>query len=161
MLTHLSGFLLGSLVSLSQGLPATAPAPSPPNSVIQFTPNQPRMIRIAPPTLRTCAVALRALPSFQDTGEFHAGGPADMFRLPVTQIYGSCTVVVELAGGHRSEMGSWMEVGLAANQLNMECVDSDANPATMGGGTICGRTNGVVVKIRETLMSGNWTIAGR
>lgn len=165
MLIHLSCFLLGSLVSPSYSHPAPAPAPAPasppPNSLVQCTPNQPRMIRIPPPTFRSCAVALRALPSFQDMGTFHPLGPADLFQLPVTRVYGSCTVNVELAGGHQTETGSWVEVGLAADQLNMACVDREDNAVRMGGRTTSGRANGVVVTVRETLMSGNWTMVGR
>lgn len=94
-------------------------------------------------------------------GTFHARDPADMFQLPVTQKYGSCTVNVELAGGHQTETGSWVEVGLAADQLNMACVDRDDHPVRMGGSTTSGRANGLVVSVRETLMSGNWTMVGR
>lgn len=165
MLLRLTVFIFASLVSMSHSFPTPPPAPSPPmapplNSVIQCTPNQARNIRIPPPTLRSCAVALFTLPSFQDMGTFHARGSADPFQLPVQQTYGSCTVNVELAGGRQTETGSWLEVGVAANQLNMACVDADDNPTRMGGWTNSGRTKGVVVTIRETTRSGNWTAVG-
>lgn len=94
-------------------------------------------------------------------GTFHAGDSADGFQLPVTQAYGSCTVIVELTGGHQTETGSWMEVGLAASELNMACVDTDDNPSRMGGWTTTGRANGVVITVRETMMNGNWTMTSR
>lgn len=87
-------------------------------------------------------------------GIFHVGGNPDTFRLPVEQTYGSCTVSVELAGGHQRETGSWMEVGLAANQVNMACVDPAEGAAKMGGWTTSGRANGVVVTIRENMSGG-------
>ncbi len=161
MLVQRTCFLLGSLASFSHSLPKPAPAPSPPNNLIQCTPNQPRMIRIPPPTFQSCAVALRALPSFQELGTFHARDPADTFQLPVKQSSGSCTVIVELAGSHQTETASGLEVGLVANQLNMACVDTGDDPARMGGWTTSGRANGIVVTVRETLTSGNWTMVGR
>lgn len=75
---------------------------------------------VTPPSFQKCAVALRQLPSTQDVGTFHTGGAFDQYRLPVTKVSGSCTVIVETAnGGSSIDSTSWLGLHVAAMELSM------------------------------------------
>ncbi len=141
-----------SSLSLSLPTPQTSnpDAPPVPASLIQCTPIPPMRLYLPPPTFRTCAIALRSLPSTQDMATFHASGPADEFLLPVSKTYGTCTVQVELGGGHPEETSSWVQIGMAATQLSMACVDTNDVPRCMGGRTTAGAGNWIVITVRES-----------
>ncbi|KAL6717118.1 SWI/SNF chromatin-remodeling complex subunit [Lecanora helva] len=143
MLSEFSSILLLTFLSSSTH---TLPLPG---SLIQCTSLPQTPLTIPPPTSRNCAIALRALPSVQAIGPFHVGGPADDFQLPLTMSYGTCTVAVELAMGRDNETSSWMQIGLAATQLSMACVDAGGQEG-MGGRTTAGAGNGIVVTVRES-----------
>ena len=90
---------------------------------------QPGFRTVVFPTTADCAAALRALPSSPDVGIFHTGGSSDGFQLPVFERYRKCEVLIEGSNGR----SSWLEIGLAAIELNMACLES--GPASNTGGT--------------------------
>lgn len=99
------------------------------------------------PHLENCAGALRALPSDSE-GVFHSGGAKDGFRLPLFERYKDCEVLVETARLTDDPVSSWVEIGLAAMELNMACLISYG--AFIGGMTFCGGGDMVKISLRGT-----------
>lgn len=73
-------------------------------------------------SLSACAGAILRLPIDHTVGIFHGGGAEDGFKLPVSRNYNECSVVVEIKGdGTDLDRGNWLDVGLAAAEMNGEC----------------------------------------
>lgn len=97
--------------------------------------------------MENCAGALRAFPSDAKEAVFHIGGPDDGYRLPVVQRYADCEVLVETAElAADNPVSSWVEIGLAAMELNTVCFT--AYGGKIGGTTYCGGGNGVKISLR-------------
>ena len=72
-----------------------------------------------------CAGAILRLPIDHTAGIFHTDGADDIFRLPVSQDYNACNVLVEIrGGGFDQDMGNWLDVGRAAAKMNGQCANS-------------------------------------
>ncbi|CAF9918649.1 MAG: hypothetical protein ALECFALPRED_000775 [Alectoria fallacina] len=100
------------------------------------------------PRFTDCGAAVRKLPSNHIIGSFHKGGAADQFRLPVEKTSGSCTVEVRIQTGFDGDTSTWLEVGAAATQLNMACVNKFTFPVKIGGWTTAGRADRITVLLR-------------
>lgn len=61
---------------------------------------------------------------------------------------GSCTVDVRIQTGFDGDTSTWLEVGAAATQLNMACVNKFTFPAKIGGWTTAGRADRITVLLR-------------
>ena len=99
------------------------------------------------PRFTDCGAAIRELPSNHIIGYFHTDGDDDQFRLPVERTSGSCTVEVRMQTGFRDDTSTWLEVGSAATQLNMACVNTFTFPVKIGGWTTAGRLERITVML--------------
>lgn len=82
---------------------------------------QDQSIRNKLPLSTDCFRAIRELPLNDYIGYFHIGGSESLWRLPRSESYQSCTVLVNLNEDIEVEMGSWRDVGLAAMDLLLKC----------------------------------------
>ncbi|KAI4176557.1 MAG: hypothetical protein LQ346_007856 [Caloplaca aetnensis] len=125
---------------------------------------------VGSPTLResrngspqNCAKALiQFFPNSITVGQFHHGGPMDLFRLPRTYSVGDCRVTVDL---NRLGVvdGSWQQIWTSANTLITACTyfrnPSDAGTAATGGYIHAGQGNGLaVILTKHTDTTGNYS----
>ena len=73
------------------------------------------------PKWRDCATAIESLSDSRDVGNFHKGGEFDDWQLPVTDIYNTCLVYMEITQSSLGETSSWYEIKTAATKLNDDC----------------------------------------
>jgi len=113
------------------------------------------------PTFSDCKDAIRRrLPSSPDKGTFHSGGHNDAYRLPLYEYWRSCIVTI-IVGGHGSttDVSSWLEISLAATELNEVCQVGEYT----GGKIMAGATNKIWIKLSKVDISstldseGSWT----
>ncbi|KAL8715876.1 MAG: hypothetical protein Q9220_000543 [cf. Caloplaca sp. 1 TL-2023] len=101
--------------------------------------------RVIIPDSQNCAGALRALPSRPQIANIHTGGVDDGFQLPTFERYKNCEVLIEGATANTNVESSWLEIGLAATQLNDACLV--VNVGRVGGLTYTGGPYGRAIKI--------------
>ena len=53
-----------------------------------------------------------------------------------------------MQSGFEVETSTWLEIGSAATQLNMACVDTFTFPVKIGGWTTAGSLDGIMVTLR-------------
>ncbi|KAL8794669.1 MAG: hypothetical protein Q9195_002744 [Heterodermia aff. obscurata] len=148
---------LFSLPTSSVALPSnpqTASDPSQLNvrslsSPFDCTPNPPYRWT-AFPHAQNCAAALRALPSSPNIASFHTGGPGDGYQLPTFERYKDCEALIELRGG--AVRSSWLEIGLAALEVNAACLTTEAG--TAGAVTFTGVGDRIKITLRGTVRNG-------
>ena len=97
------------------------------------------------PHQRNCASAMRALPIVPDITTFHTGGHDDGYKLPTFERFKDCEVLIEGLGPMGVSRSSWLEVGLAATELNMACLDNAQT--SPGGVTYTGAANGIKITL--------------
>lgn len=96
------------------------------------------------PTFSDCGNAIRRLPNDFDKGTFHTDGQKDTFRLPIYESWGSCIVAVVLGGRETvTDKSSWLEISLAAIELNEVCRVGEIT----GGKIMAGATNKIWIKL--------------
>ena len=100
------------------------------------------------PHLENCAGVLRALPSDGEEAIFHSGGADDGYKLPLFERYKDCEVLVETIRPNVAPVSSWVEIGLAATELNMACFTSLGTAP--GATTFCGGRDMVKITLRGT-----------
>lgn len=102
------------------------------------------------PKFNHCALALRQLSSDATVENFctvPARAPQGC-SIPITKTVETCTITVQLVASGRIESASWLEIGMAANQLNMGCFSLDDSwKGTTGGRTTAGKTSGIEIKL--------------
>lgn len=102
----------------------------------------------ARPKFNDCALALRQLPSSAAVEDFctiAARAPHDCL-IPVTKTHETCKVEIKLLGYGITERSSWLEIGMAANQLNMGCFSMQSPwMGTSGGTTTAGQTSRIQI----------------
>ncbi len=102
------------------------------------------------PKFNHCALALRQLSSdatVQDFCTVPARAPQG-YLIPVTKTVQSCTITIQLVGLGITERASWLEIGMAANQLNMGCFTLDDSwKGTTGGRTTAGKTSRIEIRL--------------
>ena len=106
-------------------------------------------------TQHKCAEAIHDLSDGVRPGRFHNGEPWDEWSLPISHSSGYCKVTVSMAIASNSETASWLQVKLAATQLNLACA-SKYKTRYAGGTVSTGSRNDINVTIdwnqnRETL----------
>ena len=104
------------------------------------------------PLFRDCEAAIHHLPSPSFPGDFHTGFPLNPFSLPVTTIYHTCKVIVELVNpSDRSEKGIlWSHIASRALDLNFACQipgASSRSPRTTGGYIFAGSGQGISITL--------------
>ncbi|CAF9942338.1 MAG: hypothetical protein ALECFALPRED_009703 [Alectoria fallacina] len=73
-------------------------------------------------SLHACAGAILRLPIDHTIGIFHSDGAGDGIKLPVSRTYNDCNVLVEMRGDTTDQdMGSWLDLGVAAAEMNRQC----------------------------------------
>lgn len=97
------------------------------------------------PTFTDCQQAIRhRLPYSPGKGTFHNDGDIDAFSLPVYKSWGSCNITIILGGnGSRTEESSWLEIGMAATEVNEVCRIGEGS----GGKIMVGVKNGIWIKL--------------
>ena len=141
---NISTSLITNVNDISNSLNELATCfPSPP-----FGPYPPQ------PSISKCALALRSLSLSPTLGNFHYNGPPDNYQLPIVRTYSSCAVQIELQPGRDSESASWLGIRVAANQLNMACVDPSSS-TTLGGWGTTGTRNGIKITLRGYRRNGD------
>lgn len=99
------------------------------------------------PELYMCAKALCGLPSTADVGVFANNAPGD-FQLPNFSRWKNCEVLIENRYTKSKSQSSWLEIGLAAIELNEACQEI-RNRGYLGSGTThTGQTNGIRITMR-------------
>ena len=111
------------------------------------------------PLLSDCLRAVRALPETEYVGTFHMGGDYSLWRLPVTDTFGSCKAFVNLHEDIDQDMGSWNDVRRSGARLLMACRKQYSRGGVLrtGGWITSGAENGVVI---ELAMSRTITVNG-
>ena len=97
---------------------------------------------------------MRQLPSNYYPGRFHTGGVADQFKLPVAKISGTCSAVVGLIDGAPETQATWLEIGLAATQLNIACVGTGMFSKLKGGFTFVGERGRIRIDLVYSGLNG-------
>ncbi|KAL9045210.1 MAG: hypothetical protein Q9214_001715 [Letrouitia sp. 1 TL-2023] len=100
--------------------------------------------------MRSCHIAIMALPNRVDQGMFHTPSPPDDdFLLPKGRFREDCEVFVTLARRERSTMGSWQEIRRAAADLLTYCRIPHDEKKTAGGTVMAGTGNGIRVAVQK------------
>ncbi|KAL8835651.1 MAG: hypothetical protein Q9176_006772 [Flavoplaca citrina] len=91
--------------------------------------------------LSNCAKALLSgFPNDVGIGEFHRGGPYNVWRLPRAASVGDCIITVDMAEGSGTTLGSWPQVWTLVNTLNSACayymLNAQGAPSAFTGGTV-------------------------
>ena len=115
------------------------------NSLLKCTDNPSRQWTVFP-TQKDCASAMRALPTVPDITTFHTGGDDDGYKLPTFERFKNCEILIEGLGPSGISRSSWIEVGLAATELSLACLDNEHS--SPGGVTYTGAANGIKITLR-------------
>lgn len=94
------------------------------------------------PKYQECALALRQLPSSPESIQFCTGPDRKCF-LPVTKIHEKCRIIIQLDSVASTERSSWIEIGLAALELDIGCESGGRT----GGSTRVGQNNNILIAI--------------
>lgn len=94
--------------------------------------------------INNCGSAITRLPYNIALGDFHHGGPDDIFRLPTTAEYVDCTVTVDLRGD--GDQASWASIWSVASTLSIACSSFSRSGGLFTAGFIhAGNTGGIVI----------------
>ncbi|KAL9631027.1 MAG: hypothetical protein Q9204_004430 [Flavoplaca sp. TL-2023a] len=105
--------------------------------------------------LSNCAKALLSgFPNDVSTGEFHRGGPYNVWRLPRAAFVGDCIITVDLVEGQQRTLGSWPQVWTLVNTLSSACIyymlNAQGAPSAFTGGTVlAGRDFKLMVSVKR------------
>lgn len=101
------------------------------------------------PIVSDCIRAVRALPETDYVGTFHMGGDYSLWRLPVTQVFGSCKALVSLHVDVDQDLGSWDDVRRSGARLLIECQKQYGRGGVLrtGGWITSGAENGIVIEL--------------
>ena len=150
-LTSIQCSLLVSALGSSQISQTIASQHKPHNSTtltsdITCTANRPGRWDVLPHQ-QYCAAVMRAFPSTPDIEMFHTGGNADIYQLPWFERHRDCEMIVEMINPQITlERSSWLEIGLAAMELNTACLDTEAKG--VGGQTLTGNDDRIKITLR-------------
>ena len=99
------------------------------------------------PSTRQCIHAIRRLPAGHAHGTFHSSSSGnERFKLPVSESYGGCQVLVELNSA-ASENGTWSGLNLAATRLTYAC--ADRYHMKTGGSIDAGDSDGIRITVQS------------
>ncbi|KAL9124222.1 MAG: hypothetical protein Q9175_008248 [Cornicularia normoerica] len=103
-----------------------------------------------------CIRAIHLLPQSPYIGTFHIGGAPSLWRLPHSEGYDTCTVLVILNEDFDLEMGSWNDVRNAALNLLLFCrlPFEQGGQQRTGGWIAAGAENGLVIELRRSRLGG-------
>ncbi|CAF9908207.1 MAG: hypothetical protein ALECFALPRED_004350 [Alectoria fallacina] len=102
------------------------------------------------PLYRDCNSAVDILSSSRVPGYFHSGRPMDTWQLPVTETFGTCDVLLQLAPFSLPERSSWRQVKAAARDLNEYCRTKKALSDVTGGAVTVGDHGRIQISIVRT-----------
>ena len=93
---------------------------------------------------------LMRFPNEAQLGDFHHGGPVNIFRLPWSASYGDCRVVVDMEGDIPIR-GSWLQFWTLASSLSRACQMTVHSHDFWRGGTVtAGPGDGFKVSTKGT-----------
>ncbi|KAI4158420.1 MAG: hypothetical protein LQ342_007461 [Letrouitia transgressa] len=100
--------------------------------------------------MRSCHIAILALPNGAQEGRFHTPSPPDDdFLLPKGRFRDDCEIIVTLARRERSTTGSWQELRRAAADLLTYCRIPHDEKKTAGGTVLAGTGNGIKITVQK------------